>query len=167
MTKIYDALVIIAIVIGIPFLVWFYFIDGIYLRPVVKFTQGVDPMNFKLEKTEYRRGEMVRGYTSVCKLRQATGHAQWNLVNDVIITYSANEERELPVGCYPWDQDGEATTTSDGVATRTPKLLLFDIKEVPKDIEKGEHYFTGQATYTLNGGRQRRIDFKSETFNII
>lgn len=150
LTKFYDALVVITFILGVPLLGYFYFIDGIYINKILTFHDGVDPMNFKLEKTEYKKGEMVVGYTSVVKNREAKCYVNWSLVNSIVLPFSLEEDeiKELPPGHYQG---------------------RFEIKEIPNNsfITLGKHYLTGVQHCFLSGGRERIATFKTEEFNVI
>lgn len=148
----YLCLCLISVVAGVPFLLHFYWLDGIEYNRVITMTQGVDSLNLQLEKTEYQKGEMVYGYTSFCNNRDVYGQISWNLLNEMVVTFAPNPLKRLPIGCYPETQD---------------HLLKFEIKEIPKNASKGEHYFTGISCYTLPGDRQRCMEWKTQKFNVI
>lgn len=137
---------------GIPFLIWFYSIDGIYLNKPMIYTQGVNPLELKLTKKEYKRGEMVQFYTSYCKPRESKAQIQWSLINEMVIFYSPGEWTELPIGCYPAKQN---------------YLLVQDLKEVPQRASLGKHKFTGIITRELPGGRIIKQEIGTEEFQVI
>lgn len=140
------------ITLGIPFLIFWYYIDGVYLfRPVI-YTQGVNPKELKLVKKEYKRGEMVQFYTSFCKTREAKATIQWALINEMVNYYSPNVSTELPLGCYPQEQT---------------RLSIQDLKEVPMKTSLGDHKFTGVITRELPGQRIIKEEIATETFQVI
>lgn len=139
-------------VLGSCFLYYWYFMDAITVRPIITYTQEVNPSEFKLEKTEYKRGEMVKYYNSFCKNREAVATTQWSLVNEMIIFYSPTELMELPIGCYP-----QAQTS----------LSLQDLKEVPVRASLGKHKFVGVITRTLPDGRVRKQEVATQEFIVV
>lgn len=137
------------IILGLGFLA-FNSLNGEKINPVITFTQGVDPLNFKTEKDVYNRGEMVRIYTSFCKNREATAGSLWTLVNEQIIFFSPKvPEKELPIGCYPENQT---------------ELTLVNIHIIPDDVVNGEHYFVGVGTQVLPNGKIIKTSYKTQKF---
>lgn len=128
----------------------FHRLDGEVIRPVITYTNGVDPMNFQLEKEVYHRGETVYAYTSFCKNREAKGNSQWSLLNERIVFYAPSEQRELATGCYGQEEP-----------------VLFKIQTLPiheDEISNGEHYFTGHIFQELPNGKVIKINIKTESF---
>lgn len=139
-------------IVGSLFLYYWYNVDGIVMDRVIKYTQGVDPQNLILEKKEYKRGEMVRYYSSFCKTREAYSIVQWSLANNTITIFSPSDRLAMPLGCYPAKQN---------------ELFLADLKEIPQSTSLGDHYFTAVVTRHLSGGRTVTENLKTEEFNII
>jgi len=144
------ALAIFIIVSG--FFIWYNFLD-LRLRPIIKFTNDVNPMELQLTKDSYKPGEMVYGKTSFCKIRPAEGYTQWALSNEIITWYAVKEEniRSLPTGCIPLDKDG---------------FIEFPIKKVPLDAVQGDHLYLGVSVQKTPDGRETRTDLKTRTFTI-
>jgi len=138
------------VVLGAPFLYFYYYVDGISVRPILTYTNGVDPLDLELVKTDYRRGEMVQYYVAFCKNRDAIGSTQWTLVNSQLVFFAPTEYREIPKGCHP----------DAGVA-------VGDIVRIPDDARLGEHYFVGISTQVLPDGRVRKRELKTQKFNVI
>jgi len=153
MTKKVYNLIMVAIVLTSMLVVaaFGYYIADPKLRPVLKFQNGVDPLNIQLEKGVYRQGEMVRGYSSVCKVRKAKGATAWTLHNSKLVFFTTKEPRELPKGCFP--EDGG--------------IITFDIERVPEDAIAEEHYFTGTTTQILWGNRTVETYYRTETFLVV
>ena len=129
------------------FAVWFLYID-VKFNPVIKFTNGVDPMAFELTKESYAPGEMVKGVTSFCKKRKSSGATQWNLFNSELKTYTKSEYKSMPKG-----------TCLNGI--------VFDIEKVPDNFEKGhEFYFTANNYQKLWGGRESITTFQTVTATV-
>lgn len=147
------AWVSLAIIILCSLLIAFKALDGTKIRPVLTFTQGVNPANFPLEKYEYRAGETVYALTSFCKNRKAQGTTLWAIVNDRIDFYSPKlPDRELPVGCYPENQD---------------RLVKFEVEKLSENIGLGEHYFIGSSTLILPNGKKIKVYYQTQKFNVI
>lgn len=140
------------ILIGGSYLIYVDKIDGIYINKVYTYRSGIDPMALKTIKTEYLRGEMVQGYSSFCKTREAKTFSQWSLHNEKIVQFTESEIKYLPVGCYPSDANG---------------FIKFDIHPIPDDAEAGEHVFVGTVINELPDGRIRTYQFKTTPFNVI
>lgn len=143
---------VVLVLFGGAFLVWYYYIDGVYVRKPIVFMRGVDPMNLQLEKTVYTPGELVRYKTAFCKSRQATATVLWSLANDVLTIFPPREGQGVPVGCYPTQSD----------------FILADIQMIPPNAREGcSHYFLGQVTRDYGGGRTEVQNFRTETFCIV
>lgn len=149
--RIFKHSAILALIVGI-FSLWFFWYDVKY-NPVIEFNNGVNPSEFKLDKKEYKRGEMVRGYTSFCKVRNSVASTRWTLYDGRIYFFTSSEPRSSPKGCYP-SKDGE--------------YVLFDIQRVPEDAPIGDTlYFAGINYQSLWGNRTAEQTFKTESFKII
>lgn len=134
------------------FLFYHHALDGVYINRALTFTQGVDPLNMQTVKPEYKRGEMVQIYTSFCKNRESIAVTQWALANSTLTFYAPSPTREVPLGCYPEEQD---------------RLYVVDVKPVPDDAHLGSHFFYGVTTHTFPDGRQRKQEYRTVTFNVI
>ena len=141
---------VVGAVLGVLF-VWFYLIDP-FVFPVLKFNNGVDPLDMQLVKDEYRRGEMVQGYTSFCKKRIASASTSWVLHTDKLTFFAPYDTpRNISKGCFPEDRE----------------FLIFDIRKIPEDAMLGEAHFTGKTIHTLVGNRQAEQDYRTATFYIV
>lgn len=140
------------IIIGF-LLIAFQVIDGVKIRPIVEFTQNVDSKNFQLDKSVYHRGETVKFYTSFCKKRNAMAVTEWSLINDEYIQLVKTGPRQLPIGCYPTNQNG---------------LLLVEIAEIPEDAKDGSHYIVGVTTQRFRTifGKYKEVEvhYKTQEF---
>jgi len=137
---------------GIPFLFWYYHIDGIYMNPTIEYKNGVDPANLKLEKRDYKRGEVVSFHTAFCKTRPAEASIQWVLSNGVLTIYPIRRNNSVTEGCYP---EGEGTT-------------LLRIEEIPNDAEFGcDHFFSATVSRDIGGERIITSGLQTEKFCVI
>lgn len=156
MSKAQDYLLIASAIISIiggAFLIWYYFIDGIYVNKVFEYRDGVDPTNYQLEFKEYRVGDTPRYITSFCKRRNAVPTVTWALANDVLTIYPPRTaEKGAPLGCYPEGQG----------------FLYLPIEKIPETAKLGcDHYFLGSVVRDYGGGRTIEQPFKTENFCII
>lgn len=134
--------------VAFVFLTWWFFIDGIYTNKVIEPINDYDPLNITLEKTVYAPGEVVKGWASFCKSREAVGSTQWTLVNDVaLILPRKTSGNSVPVGCY--------------------ENILFQIHTIPEDTLIGDHYLVGSTQHELPDGRIRNSSYKTEVFTIV
>lgn len=142
------------IAVGLPFLFWFYYIDGWITNRPVTFMNGVNPMDLKLEKKTYYPGETPRFYSSFCKNREFMPSLQWVLADGVLQYYPAREGKvaAFPIGCYP----------------KTGGLILVPLEKIPEDHEKTcDAYFTGEGRLALGGNRNPIVyPYKTEKFCI-
>lgn len=141
------------VVFGLLFLIWFYFIDGVLIRQPLKF--NYDIQNIPVEKSEYRRGEMVKIKVNFCKTRYAEAKIQWSLVDGQLIFFpEKSPQNELPKGCYP--NNPEAVT-------------LVDVEAVPNmsSLVGHEVRFEGVGTIILSGGREVKYSYRTETFRVV
>lgn len=137
------------VVLGAPFLYFYYYVDGVTMRPILTYTNDVNPLDLQLVKNEYKRGELVQYYVAFCKNRSAIGSTQWTLVNSELVFFAPTDYRELTKGCYP----------EKGVS-------VSDIVRLPHDAHLGEHYFVGVVTQVLPDGRVRKQELKTQKFNV-
>lgn len=138
---------------GILFLVWYYTIDGQVIRQPLKF--NYDIQNIAVEKSEYRRGEMVRIKVNFCKTRYAEAKVQWSLVDGRLTFFPEKVPMsELPKGCYPNDPNG---------------YTLVEVEAIPNDPALVDHEvrFEGVGTITLSGNREVKYSYKTETFRVV
>lgn len=141
----HHALVFFAIVfiLALGLLAYFNFLDGKVFR--VPITYGTDQLSIVTDKTEYRRGEMVRGHIQFCKMRDVKTTVQWSMVDGVLTIYPTKESY-VGKGC---------------------KEVDFDIEKIPKNavIEDGVH-FEGLIQYQVNPFSVISIPLKTVTFDI-
>ena len=142
----------VATLLSACFLFYYYFLDGKYVNKPLVF--AIDTQNMQLTKTAYKRGEVVEGFSSVCKTRKASGSTQWTLSNGELTIFPAKElNDELPIGCYPDDRD---------------ELIIFPIRAIPDDAKIGhDAFFVGVSNVTISGGRVIPHEYRTETFKII
>lgn len=133
--------------------IFYYIVDVNYVNPIIVYTQGVDHLNLKLTKKEYRRGEMVQFYTSFCKLRFAQGQVEWTDLDGRPTYFPTGALTQVSTGCYPLKQD---------------KLIPRDIANVPMDSDINcDHRFSGVATRYLPDGRKYNENLGTETYCVI
>jgi hypothetical protein len=143
------------ILTGVPFLAWYYMVDGVYTNKPIEYTLGVDSMGLLLTKNTWEPGEMVTLQTSFCKVRPSTAVVQWTLSNNNLTYYPERNGRVVPVGCYPEEQVGDARIASE-------------IEELPLTAQTGcDHYFTATIKRDIGGGRIRTEVVKTENFCVI
>lgn len=128
--------------------VWHFYVDGIHVNKVIKPINGYDPLNIQVEKESYARGEVVRGYASFCKMRDATGTTQWTLHNEVLDILPVKVSgRAVAVGCY--------------------EDVVFPIYEIPDHATIGEHYFSGVSQHKAPDGRVWVSYYQTEKFTVV
>lgn len=144
---------LIIILIGVPLLFWYYFIDGVYINQPIVHADYIDINNFQIEKDTYNVGETPVMLTAFCKNRQSSGIIEWTLIDGQKVSYGPSEPREIPEGCYPNNASGYV---------RSP------IERIPTYIENTcDAYFVGVVTRTISGGRKVKEYYKTEKFCIV
>lgn len=139
------------IVIGLPLLLFYYFIDGQIIRKPLHFTNGTNPAMMKVDKKVYQVGETPQLLTSFCKTRPSTGYIQWSLISGQITDYDKTGGKSLPVGCYP---EGSGTIYSRA-------------EKIPDYIEPTcDAHFVGVGTVIISGGRSVEYTYRTEDFCI-
>ena len=141
------------IVLGGGFLGWYHWVDGVYMNRVLEFKEGVDPMNLKLTKREFKTGETPQFQTSFCKNRDALSITRWTLVNEHP-HYENVKERvvEIPTGCYPLN--GE-------------KYQIADTKPIDPATPPGEYHYVATTNHILPDGRVRKQYYETEIFHVV
>lgn len=141
--------------VGGAYLFWYYQIDGVYVNQPITYREDIDPTNYKLERTEYKRGETPRYLTAFCKNREAIPTTQWRLANDVLTVYPPRTvpDSGFVRGCFPSDNEG---------------YVYIDIEKIPDNATNGcNHYFIGEISRDIGGGRILKQPIKTEEFCII
>lgn len=144
-------IMILGLLAGI-YLLWFFFVDGVYMNRPVTYIHDVNPLDLKLEYTTYHDGDGVRGYTAFCKNREASGTTEWVLSDTLITIFSTEPTKNIPVGCYP-----ETGTTE-----------LFDIETIPRNTPPGcDYFFTAAVQRNIGYGRIITQDLRTEDFCVV
>lgn len=145
-------------ILGGAFLIWYYYIDGVYVNKIIEYRQDIDPMNFELDKYEYKRGEIPNRMIAYCKHRQAIPTTQWALSNPIkMVTIYPPRTYDLPdrgndLGCRP----------EDSSKLPTPMEIILD------DVPTGcGYYFTGSVTREFGGGRTETQALRTQNFCVI
>lgn len=138
-------------VVGGAFLVWYYWIDGVYLNRVLDFKNGVDPMHLELVNTKYKPGMTPQFFMAYCKTRDAVATTRWTLVNEHP-HYDDGKQTiaEIPVGCYPLDGGKQVGNT----------------KPIPGETPPGEYHYVGVTNHVLPDGRVRKQYLETEEFTV-
>lgn len=139
------------ILVGGSIALFMYFVDGVYVRPIVTYTNGVDPLNLVLEKHEYKLGEPVRYYVAFCKNREAQATVNWYLTNNIRIAYTPREGN-APVGCVP-EGLGKIVAQAPEIPMNTP-------------VECG-YRLEGNIVRDIGGGRLREQTVRTEEFCVV
>lgn len=141
------------IIVGGIFLIWYYFIDGKLFDKPITYINGVDPMNYQVDKDTYTVGETPNILTAFCKNREAQGSIEWTLIDGQKVGYARKEPREIPVGCYPSKEGG---------------LIESPVEKIPLYIEPTcDAHFVGVVHRELPGGREVVENVKTEKFCVV
>lgn len=143
---------VIIITLGSSFLYFWYYMDGISVNPLITYTQGTNPKEFKLDKTVYHRGEIPNFFSSFCKLRSYSVQITWWLINDDTgqrMWYIPEPYKNSPIGCTPPDQKA---------------LVTFPIRQIPLNATTGNFHFEGVIDRILLDGRIREEDVATTHF---
>jgi hypothetical protein len=129
------------------YLIWFYYIDGIYINKT--FTFDYDIQNIPTEYNQYKLGDMVRLKVSFCKNRPSSSYLNWSIVDGRVMFFPKTEIHELPVGCY--------------------KNKIIDLYEIPyADYLKNDTiHFEGIGTVLLSSGREVKYNYRTQNFKIL
>lgn len=140
------------IIFGTMYLLWYYQIDGVLFNKPLEF--HFDTQNVQVEKSEYHIGEMVRIKVNFCKLREAETTFQWAMVDGRMIFYAPKNAKNLPVGCYPEDQD---------------RYILSDVEMIPneKDLIGDTVRFESTIKVEISGNRIMTYHYRTENFKIV
>lgn len=142
---------LLVIILGSIFLSWYYLVDGKILNRPIEFINGVDPLNFQLEKDVYSVGDTPEMLTSFCKTRPSKGTVEWTLIDGQRVLYGESEPRSIPEGCYP----------------ETGDFVKAPIQRIPVYIENTcDAYFVGVGKVTISGDRVVEYKYKTEKFCI-
>lgn len=140
------------ILVGGGFLVWYYAIDGVYVRQVIEYDHSIDQYNMPTVKDTYAPGELVEIKVAFCKTRRAIGFAQWTLANQQLTVFAQKGGKELPLGCYPsGDQE----------------YHIVAVEKIPENASEGEHQFSAVITHVLPGDRERKLYIATQKFNVV
>ena len=129
------------IVVGILFLSYLAFIDGVVLNKPITYNGNV----FTTDKQIYYVGDTVKVNIQFCKMRNLEGTVQWALV-DTYIYYMPQIKSNVPVGCY------------------TDKY--FDAGFITKAIVPGKYHFEGVRKFEVNPLRTVYYNYKTTDFEI-
>jgi len=144
---------LIIIFTAIPFLGWFYYVDGVYFNQPVVYRNGYVNEPLELTKKDWKRGETVTYYSSFCKNRDARASIIWALSNDTMTLFPERAGLALGKGCYPQDPNGR---------------VILTIETIPPTAVNGcTHYFTGYIERDIGGGRILKDKVKTEKFCVI
>lgn len=144
---------IVFIATAVPFLLWFYYIDGHIIGHPIEYRPSTDPVNLQVTRDEWKRGELVTYYTSFCKVRDAVPTAVWALSNDTMTLFPERTNLTLPVGCYPENPDG---------------MIIAQAEIIPSFAVAGcNHYFTAYVTRDIGGGRVIKDKVRTERFCVV
>jgi hypothetical protein len=119
--------IMVLVVLGIIFLAYARFIDGIYVNQVLT---KHDPI-MQTTQQEYCTGDLVFATWSYCKAKDARATILWNLVNSIAIAYTPKDSFRK-TGCY-----------------ENQKL---EIQRIPDYVEEGLYRFEGLIIYKTLGG---------------
>lgn len=131
------------VLLGSLIVTYYQSIDGDMVNKPVKF--NVDPLNFKTDKSVYKKGEAVSILTSYCRLRNFESHTTWRLINSTQITF-AEKVSQMTVGC-----------TID-------KYSVVGV--IPPYAYSGVHHFEGVTAIKVNPLKTIYINFRSQDFTV-
>jgi hypothetical protein len=153
------------ILFGGSFIVYWYFIDGVYINPLFEYTQQVNSKNIHLDRSiydekgirtkeaVYRPGETPSILVSFCKYRHYKAQITWFLRNTETgrrIAYDPLPYKNTPLGCSPPGQKN---------------LAPFPIREIDISVPDGEYEWIGVPSRITPDGREFISDnIQTETF---
>lgn len=130
-------------VLGGAGLAYAAFIDGTVFRVPMHFASDIT--RYRLEKTVYHPGDIVRAYVSFCKSYPIQARTTWTLVDGQLITFT-------PI------------TGDAGKGCRTD--ALFTIATLPPYLTNEVAHFEGEADYQVNPLHTVRYYLRTEDFTI-
>jgi len=119
-------------------------LDGVLVRPIIKFN---NPEKLLTDKLSYRRGELVQVQLDYCKYRTVRGTATWQLVDGFSIAF-ASRDVSAAKGC---------------------RKIFVPVGNIPEFIPTSrvdKYHIEGITSYKLNGLNTVTYSLKSRSFKI-
>lgn len=131
--------------VGIVYLLWAIFIDGIVVRKPITIYDQKEGVQIQTDKFIYNQGEMVYGLIKYCKNRNIEVQFQWSLV-DSYLKFFPKKRAQAAIGCHE---------------------VLTQIEQIPYDqYPDTDLYFETVLIYEINGLNTVYVPLRTNTFKV-